>query len=632
MDKEKTACLVDEVNQLRVEKKAAVEELNQSQAELKYLRNQVKSLNCNTTNSNLLEQLKNDASTRLLRLELENQKLLSLVDNMKSSSSSSTCSSSSCSSSHASSSSPSSCSAVLSSRTSCAASLQQHHHQQHQRCISDCLLPGVSSDFIGSDDAAEEMLLEEAGLLIFSPEATISEPDSGCVSLVGEINLRLEKMERENCHLRMSIQRLNESESRIRNLEDEKIKCQAELRELKTKLESDAQQAKAVEANAALLSADTERFQRQVQDLSQRLEELQQGCRDLESENAALKQTASSLTSLEERLRQLDRQITELESENGRVQREKDEVAAEAVRLKSELDQKEVLIQELGDRLSTLEIDNQNLRGVRDEDKCSQEIRLQSVMEEQERLRKELAISESRLQSVTQELMDEKSKTGNLTKEIEQIRKTLEVMDQKKRAVAITSPNVRNAVRSLPRSAIDCNLTPDSPSTDHHKQSLLEREDQRDENSDDASSISRKSSLVSSSSLQDNGSKCHHSSDKLSSGTESELELALNDAAPAAPASKGTSSVSSSGMQVRSERRPTPTSTSSASHSSSPSSHNHRVCDDEHRDLLLGPAPAISFTGSKFNPQVKIAFSSLIIVSVCLSSSFCCFSLILHPD
>ena len=110
LDKEKTACLVDEVNQLRIEKKAAVEELNQTQTELKYMRNQVKSLNCNTGASNLLEQLKNDSSTRLLKLELENQKLLCLVDNMNGKSSSSTCSSlSSSTSSHASPSS-SSCS------------------------------------------------------------------------------------------------------------------------------------------------------------------------------------------------------------------------------------------------------------------------------------------------------------------------------------------------------------------------------------------------------------------------------------------------------------------------------------------------------------------------------------------
>lgn len=81
-DKEKTASLMDEVNQLRVEKKAALEELHQTRTELDHMREQVKLLNSthSTGAPSLLDQLKSDASTRRLKLELENQKLLALVE------------------------------------------------------------------------------------------------------------------------------------------------------------------------------------------------------------------------------------------------------------------------------------------------------------------------------------------------------------------------------------------------------------------------------------------------------------------------------------------------------------------------------------------------------------------------
>lgn len=552
LDKEKTACLVDEVNQLRIEKKAAVDDLNQTQTELKYLRNQVKTLNCSSVSANLMDQLKNDTSTRLLKLELENQKLLSLVDNMNGKSS--TCSSSSSSSSR-SSSSPSSSSCARRTVTSVSQRFAQ----------SECHASG--SDFVGSD-AGEEMLLEEAGLLIFSPEATISEPDSGCVSLVGELNLRLEKMERENCQLRISIQRLNDSESRIRHLEDERIECQAELQQLRSRLESESLQAKQVQENAATLAEETKRFHQQVQDLNQRLLDLQHGSQVLESENAKLQDSVTFLRSLESKLQELERQILVLESENERVAQDKESVAEEAARLQSLLHQKDSLIEELGSKISSLESDHKVLAGERDEEKSSQEIRLQQMMEEKERLQQQLLASESRLQSVRDDLMGEKSRSEKLTQEIEVMRKTLDqVMSQKKRAVAITSPTVRlpGVVRSLTPSSAD------HRHIHHPTQQPDGRQDHHDDREDKVGNNSRKSS-------GEETSRCHHSSDPLSSSSESESKATTTTPI------RSTARISGSNCQSADQR--------------------HHPDDDDQQDGDLLPA-IISFPGSKFNPQVN---------------------------
>lgn len=303
LDREKTACLVDEVNQLRIEKKAAVEELNQSQTELEYLRSQRKAFNCNNGSSNLLEQLNNDASKRLLKLELENQKLSSQLDNIKELGSSSNSpsgggKSSACSSSSStSSSSSSSCSRMMTASSK--------RYNNNILSASDCVsgVNGLDLCYI-EESVSEELMLEaEAGrLMILSPEATISEPDSGCVSLVGELNLRLEKMERENCQLRINIQRLNESESRIQELETEKMLCEAELKELKFKLNSESLQAKQVEQNAEHLAAELRRFQQQIDDLTNRLVEEQERSRELEDENERLQGSVTSLKSIVDRM------------------------------------------------------------------------------------------------------------------------------------------------------------------------------------------------------------------------------------------------------------------------------------------------------------------------------------------
>jgi len=81
-DKDKLSGLVDEINQLRVEKKAAIQELSQVQLELTHLRNQSNS-NRNQLGSSLMQEINTDASKKLLKLELENQKLVAILESAK---------------------------------------------------------------------------------------------------------------------------------------------------------------------------------------------------------------------------------------------------------------------------------------------------------------------------------------------------------------------------------------------------------------------------------------------------------------------------------------------------------------------------------------------------------------------
>jgi predicted nucleic acid-binding Zn-ribbon protein len=88
-DKNQIKELVDQINQLQVEKKTTVNEMSQLQTELSHLRSQVKMQDISSSrpagqgSNSLFEELNNDASKKLLKLELENQKLVSILDNLK---------------------------------------------------------------------------------------------------------------------------------------------------------------------------------------------------------------------------------------------------------------------------------------------------------------------------------------------------------------------------------------------------------------------------------------------------------------------------------------------------------------------------------------------------------------------
>ncbi|XP_054154500.1 protein Daple-like [Oppia nitens] len=84
LDRNKMERYIEEITQLRFEKKSSAEELSRVQSELAHLKCQMKiDLLQQNGEGNLLDQINNDASKRVLNLELENQRLQSLVENIK---------------------------------------------------------------------------------------------------------------------------------------------------------------------------------------------------------------------------------------------------------------------------------------------------------------------------------------------------------------------------------------------------------------------------------------------------------------------------------------------------------------------------------------------------------------------
>ncbi|RWS11653.1 Protein Daple-like protein [Dinothrombium tinctorium] len=379
LERDKIESLVEEITQLKVEKKAALEEMSQLQSELNYLRSELNSSECsnqNTHTTNLLEQLNNDAAKRVLKLELENQKLQSLIENMKN------------------------------NRTDIVSTSSYLNNNLGKTYNFDTLPNG--------NDPIKSELDENV-----TPE-TLSEIDSGCVSLVEELNIRLEKMEKENIRLREASEKLKECELRLSVFEEEKRDLENTVQMLKSKIESDVYKYEQIEDNLSHANTENQRLQRQIDNLQKRLEECQQENCSLESENHKLQQTTQTLRCTMKRLNDLERDVTHLEAENHRLEQEKRSHEKEIMRLKQAIDAKDKLIDDYSGKMSTLELENKHVKK-----------EIESAVESVNNLKKlekdfkdvcqELDVNKKSLTTLRQDLVNEKIKCQQLNSELDRI-------------------------------------------------------------------------------------------------------------------------------------------------------------------------------------------------------------------
>jgi len=301
-DREKTAELVDEVNRLRIEKKTSVEEVSQLQEELSHLRNQVKIFSSNSNGgglnstsgqpaNSLLEQLNNDASRRILKLELQNQKLLSLVDgSLKGTSTSPTASSTSSTTSNGSTSmSP------FQQNSQNNGNLYQYNGSNKRYSIDCSPIHGMTGDSLGDEDE-----------IIDLPEKLLHDgSDSGCASLAGELNLRLERMERQNLQLLCNIEKLKDSEKKIQLFEDEKNRLETDSRELHLKLQNLEIDKVRFRQDADEWKSKVSRLEGQLNSLSSQIEQTKSESSRLEKENSVLQSKVKTLEMENRTLRSL---------------------------------------------------------------------------------------------------------------------------------------------------------------------------------------------------------------------------------------------------------------------------------------------------------------------------------------
>uniref|UniRef100_T1K417 HOOK N-terminal domain-containing protein n=1 Tax=Tetranychus urticae TaxID=32264 RepID=T1K417_TETUR len=400
MDRDKIESLMEEVASLQVEKKSVFEELAQVQKEMNSLRCQYTAIEPVVSpiglESNLFEQLNNDAAKRVLKLELENQKLHSLVENIRNKDTSVT---------------------LMNSGNS-------KLHNQYQTSSLDSFSSSSASE--KGDTTLPSQLLDD-GLNYSSP---VSGNDSGCVSLVGELNSRLERMEKENLRLKGTIEQLRECEARIMELESTKTGQEKELSTVRDNLQKEIYKTETLERSLSNLTTDNSRLTRQVEHLSKRLEDCSQEIQALEGENSKLQGTAASLRNTVKRLNDLEREVTHLEAENHRLEQERKSNEKEITRLKQALEAKDSLIDEQANKVSSLELEKKQLSKELDSINANA-IHARELEKEKQELVGDLAVCKKSLAALRQDLVDEKIKSQSLTSEMERIHYAMSQMSLK---------------------------------------------------------------------------------------------------------------------------------------------------------------------------------------------------------
>ena len=383
LDRNQIETLVEEITHLRLDKKSSAEELIKVQSELTHLRCQMKiDLLQQNGEGNLFDQINNDASKRVLKLELENQRLLSLVENIKN------------------------------NRTSdlSASFLNDNNNENFYNRLN--------GDDIPNGNYTDDML---------SPGDVSMTSDS----VSAEFNTKLEQIENENQILRNTVERVKKAESKISELESVRNDLQKQLIDLKSKQSSDSIKYEQIEKNSSHLMTENQRLQRLLDNKSKRYEEIQHEIQALESENQKLLATADTLKASLKRLNDLERDVTNMEADNHRLEQEKKSLDKEISRLKIAIDTKDTTIDEYANRLSGIELENKQMK--RDFDHNNQtNIKLKELEKENKEISNELFVCKKTISTLRQDLVNEKIKSQQINEQLDKISGAIDTVCKQK--------------------------------------------------------------------------------------------------------------------------------------------------------------------------------------------------------
>lgn len=381
-DRNRIETLIEEVTHLRLDKKSNSEELTKVHSELANLKCQIKmDILHQNGEANLFDQINNDASKRVLKLELENQRLQSLIENIKNN---------------------------RTTDTTSASFLNNNNNQNYNNRIN--------VDDIPNGNYTDDML---------SPGDISMTSDSASLSLPNDFNAKLEQIENENEVLRNTVERVKRAESRISELESVRNDLQNELKNLKSKQSLDSIKYEQIERNSSQLMTENQKLQRLLDSKTKRYEETQQEIQALDNENQKLLATAETLKASVKRLNDLEREVTNLEADNHRLEQYKKSSEKEIQRLKQAIDAKDTTIDECATRLSAIELENKQMK--RDFDFNNQiNIRLKELEKENKEISNELYFCKKTVNTLRQDLVNEKIRVQQLNCQLERVSNGIE--------------------------------------------------------------------------------------------------------------------------------------------------------------------------------------------------------------
>ena len=246
---------------------------------------------------------------------------------------------------------------------------------------------------------------------------------------------RQETVEEENTslkvecqHLKRMVENMKNSSSQVADLEQDKDRMNREIQMLKRQLDGSAlDRTKQEQLEVDLLEMDTEnqRLERKVEALSRRVAELEQDNTDLDTHTDNLQKNLETMRISLRKMDDIEHENKDMEREMSRLSKEKAALEKENKKLKQLAESYEAQTEDLNSRLTALDRENKSFKRHAAQSKDTN-ARIRELEKEKSDLVEQATADRKTLNSLREELVQEKIQAQDVTNEVEHLRNELE--------------------------------------------------------------------------------------------------------------------------------------------------------------------------------------------------------------
>ncbi|KAM7408417.1 hypothetical protein PAMA_002236 [Pampus argenteus] len=270
-------------------------------------------------------------------------------------------------------------------------------------------------------------------------ENTELEADARCLKkkldALKNMAFQLEALEKENSQLEQENLDLRRSAETLRSAGAKAIQLEAENRELESErghlkrslelLKASSKKTERLEVSYQGLDTENQRLQKALENSSKKIQQLEAELQEVETENQTLQRNLEELKISSKRLEQLEQENKTLEQESSQLEKDKKLLEKENKRLRQQAEIRDSKLDDNNQRISTLEKENRTM---------GKEMiffrdsctRVKDLERENKELVKLATIDKKTLITLREELVSEKLRTQQMNNDLEKLTHELE--------------------------------------------------------------------------------------------------------------------------------------------------------------------------------------------------------------
>ncbi|XP_015413340.1 PREDICTED: girdin [Myotis davidii] len=236
------------------------------------------------------------------------------------------------------------------------------------------------------------------------------------------------QLDEENLELRRNVESLKCASMKMAQLQLENKELESEKEQLKKGLElmkASFKKSERLEVSYQGLDTENQRLQKALENSNKKIQQLESELQDLEMENQTLQKNLEELKISSKRLEQLEKENKSLEQETSQLEKDKKQLEKENKRLRQQAEIKDTTLEENNVKIGNLEKENRTLFKEIGIYKESC-IRLKELEKENKELVKRATIDIKTLVTLREDLVSEKLKTQQMNNDLEKLTHELE--------------------------------------------------------------------------------------------------------------------------------------------------------------------------------------------------------------